>query len=245
MFGGLMMGLGLLSLMRPGRVVRPPPVQRGPAPPPVAVEAPVPVVPPARRVRRPAPAREPGPAPVEPEPVDPEAPVEIGFDIVDGQGRSIEAMLEPLDCPGIRFVTKRSFVAPPGPCVVRAVRQDGLLVTRGEPLTLQLRPGIDRDFDITMDEPPKGGIGVQFSVDGAGMRVVRVLPGTPAERAGLEEGDRIVAIEGEPLEGLDVEGLVERMTGPEGSDVEFTLEFTTDTGTTLERVLVPRERLGS
>jgi len=244
MFGGLMMGLGLLSLMRPGSV-RVRPVERVPA---ADIERSAEVTPPRERVHRAKPSEgstSARPDPVEPEPVGSDEPVEISFRVVDGDGRAIRAALEPLDCPGIQFSSVQTFRVPPGRCVVRAVRQDGLLTARGEPIVLQVRPGVDRSFDITMDAPPQGGIGVQFRVDQGGMRVVRVIGGSPAARAGLEAGDLIVAIEGEPLEGVDVEGLVERMTGPEGSDVEFTIELSTDTGTSQQRVLVPRERLGA
>ncbi|MEM6929004.1 MAG: PDZ domain-containing protein [Myxococcota bacterium] len=248
MIGGLMLGLGLLSLMRPGGD-RPPPVHRtydhaprepGVQPPPTSAPAPAP---PTRRLRQ----REAAPAPSPPEepPVDPDAPVEVGFEIQDAEGRPLRAMLEPLDCPGIRFTSVTSFEAPPGPCVVRAVRQDGLLTARGEPVELWVRPGTDQSFEVPMEAPPRGGVGVQFRGTPEGMRVDQVLPDTPADRAGLEPGDLIVEVEGASVLGLPIEDFVAELTGPEGSDVEFTVEYTTDTGTTRQRLLVTRERLGS
>lgn len=244
-FVGLMIGLGMLSLMRPG-TDRVPPVKREFR----RAERPL-VEEPAPAPRRAAPTRRlrwgrPSPAPaVEPEVEASDEPVEVGFTVRGERGEAIAAQIEPLDCPGIEFTSPSSFRAPPGPCVLRAVRQDGLLMARGEPVTLQIRPGASGTFDVPMDAPPQGGVGVQFRGTGEGMRVDRVLQGTPADRAGLEPGDLIVAVEGESVVGVDIQEFVERITGPEGTDVEFTVEYTTDTGTTQQRLLVTRERLGS
>ncbi len=248
MFGGLMIGLGLLSMMRPGGdSVRPPERTWNHTPTPSEVSPPGErparrqTEPPARQLRT---GERPDDAPA-PEPVDPDAPVDVSFVVRDAKGRRVQALVEPLDCPGIEFTSPTSFRAPPGPCVVRALRQDGLLTARGEPVELRVRPGVDATLDIPMEAPPVGGVGVQFRGTSDGMRVSEVLPGTPAERAGLEAGDLIVEIEGESVVGSPIEDFVEQMTGPEGSDVEFTVEFTTDTGTTRQRVLVTRERIGS
>ena len=51
-----------------------------------------------------------------------------------------------------------------------------------------------------------------------------------AWEAGLEEGDVITAVNGEPAHDLDVQGFVDRMTGPEGSEVEFTIAYPGDDG---------------
>ena len=239
------MGLGLLSLMRPG-ANRPRPVEREirmiPPTPELRVERPT-EPPPVRSLR----PRD-HPRSVEPEPdvapADPDEPVEVGVIVRDAEGREIQAMIEPIDCPDIEFTTRMSFRAPPGPCVVRAVRMDGLLAARGQPVTLMVRSE-GQAFDVPMDEPPKGGIGVQFRGTEQGMRVQQVLPGTPAARAGMEAGDLIVGVEGESVVGMPIEDFVEQITGPEGSDVAFTVEYTTDTGTTQQQLLVTRERLGS
>ncbi|MEN0066596.1 MAG: PDZ domain-containing protein [Myxococcota bacterium] len=247
MFGGLMIGIGLLSLMRPG-ANRVRPVERvNPVTNP-AVEAPPARERPVRRVRRRA---EPPAAPDAPEAdeapePDPEPPVEVGVEVRDARGRRVaDAWVEPVDCPGMSGLAPQGFFAPPGPCIVRAARKDGLLVARGVPVTLDIRPGTDVSFDVPMDEPPRGGVGVQFRGTTEGMRVDSVLPDTPADRAGLEPGDLIVEVEGESVTAMGIEEFVERITGPEGTDVEFTLQYTTDTGTTQQRLLVTRERLGT
>ena len=85
------------------------------------------------------------------------------------------------------------------------------------------------------------GVRFQF-VDGA-VEVVDVLPGTPAWNAGLVSGDRILTVDGIDVNELDPESFVETMTGPEGTDVEFDLEFDGDTGFSVVPVQVTRQFL--
>ncbi len=56
-----------------------------------------------------------------------------------------------------------------------------------------------RRDDLAQDEPsPSLGLIVRW-VSGAGVVVERVLPGTPADEAGVRRGDVIVAVQGRPL----------------------------------------------
>jgi carboxyl-terminal processing protease len=54
------------------------------------------------------------------------------------------------------------------------------------------------------------GIGVELRPAEGGVAIDRVLPGSPAERDGLQPGDRIVAIDGEPVAGLAMDDILER-----------------------------------
>lgn len=250
MFGGLMIGLGLLSMMRPGSIdVEPVPrARRAVTPELPVVDAP----PPAPRA---APVR-PLPRPRSPEPSAPPEPVEapeaatervdVEYVVRDGRGRPIEgAWLEPVDCHGGRVVSGEVFAAAPGPCTVRPVRRDGLLTVYGEPLTVDVQHGRELTIDATLDEPERGGVGVQLRGSPEGMRVLGVLPGTPADRAGLENGDLIVAVGGQSAVGMSLEDFIAEMTGPAGTDVEFTLQYEGEDGTVQEPLVVTRERLGS
>jgi len=69
------------------------------------------------------------------------------------------------------------------------------------------------------------GIGIEVTLDeeSAAPMVNRVLPGTPARRAGLLPGDIIVAIEGQSTRGLSLEASVKLMRGPLGEDVTLTV----------------------
>jgi C-terminal processing protease CtpA/Prc len=69
--------------------------------------------------------------------------------------------------------------------------------------------------------PTTGGIHARMGYsESGGLRVVEVPEG-PAERAGLREGDRITAIDGDPVRSLALEEVVERLRGEVGSEVEI------------------------
>jgi carboxyl-terminal processing protease len=69
-----------------------------------------------------------------------------------------------------------------------------------------------------------GGVGLQIDEKDGALEVVEVLPDTPAARAGLRAGDRIVAIDGEPTEDQDGEELVARLRGRPGTKVTVDVE---------------------
>jgi len=69
--------------------------------------------------------------------------------------------------------------------------------------------------------PTTGGIHARMGYsESGGLRVVEVAEG-PAERAGLREGDRITAIDGDPVRSMALEEVVERLRGEIGSEVEI------------------------
>lgn len=68
-----------------------------------------------------------------------------------------------------------------------------------------------------------GGLGIQIDVRGGWITVVAPLPDTPAERAGVQTGDQIVAINGTPTQGYSSEKAVSTLRGPAGSDVVLTV----------------------
>jgi carboxyl-terminal processing protease len=53
------------------------------------------------------------------------------------------------------------------------------------------------------------------------VRVVEVPVDSVADRAGLREGDRLIAVDGQPVEGLSSRSLRERLTGEVGSFVSL------------------------
>lgn len=66
------------------------------------------------------------------------------------------------------------------------------------------------------------GLGVELKLDPAGgLLLVNVLRGGPAFEAGLTPGDRIVEVDGQPLEHMDLDGAANRLQGPEGTSVRI------------------------
>lgn len=68
-----------------------------------------------------------------------------------------------------------------------------------------------------------GGIGVRIRLIDEGVRIISVMENTPAERAGLEDNDIILEIDGETTLGLNQREVVRRLRGPLRSRVALTV----------------------
>jgi len=75
----------------------------------------------------------------------------------------------------------------------------------------------------TSVESQFGGIGIQITPDDGQIKVSSPLVGTPAYKAGVMAGDRIVSIEGQPTRGLSLDDVVRRLKGEIGTPVTFTV----------------------
>lgn len=81
-----------------------------------------------------------------------------------------------------------------------------------------LDPELFREFRAA-SEGEFSGIGLAVTGIRQGLRVAQVYEGTPAERAGIEEGDLIVAVEGRSIAGESAEASTARIKGPPGTEV--------------------------
>ena len=68
-----------------------------------------------------------------------------------------------------------------------------------------------------------GGVGVEVDVHDGWLTVVRVMPGGPAARAGVQPGDRMLTIEGLSARDLSIEDALSRMRGEPGTRVHVQL----------------------
>ena len=78
-----------------------------------------------------------------------------------------------------------------------------------------------------LDESTSGhyaGVGIQMDARDSGITVIGALPGTPAERAGIMTGDRIVEIEGRSTHGLTQEEALKSLRGTPGSSVRLVID---------------------
>lgn len=67
------------------------------------------------------------------------------------------------------------------------------------------------------------GIGTQIEMRDGAIVVVSPLPDTPAERAGIQAGDRIVEVDGKPTEHFTQDDAVRALRGREGTQVTIRL----------------------
>ena len=76
-----------------------------------------------------------------------------------------------------------------------------------------------------------------FNLDATGVRVIEVQRGSPAQRAGVEDGDLLVTAEGRPLTGIDV---LQRILDAERIDVPVQVRVIRR-GRLLNFTITPRE----
>ena len=93
---------------------------------------------------------------------------------------------------------------------------DGMLDQLGDPYSVFLKPDDFRQ----LSEATTGnysGLGIQIDVRDGWITVIAPLPDTPAERAGVQTGDRIVELDGRSTEGWKQDQAVKELRGPVGA----------------------------
>jgi len=99
----------------------------------------------------------------------------------------------------------------------------GLLDSLGDPYTGYMDPN---EFQLA-NAPLQGeyeGIGAWVDTTGEFLTIISPMPGSPAEAAELKSGDKVIAIDGESVVGLDPSLVLRKVLGPEGSTVVLTIQ---------------------
>ncbi|MGS4945741.1 S41 family peptidase [Meridianimarinicoccus sp. RP-17] len=68
-----------------------------------------------------------------------------------------------------------------------------------------------------------GGLGIEVTQENGFVKVVSPIDGTPADEAGIEAGDFITHVDGEPVLGMSLDEAVDLMRGPVGSEIVITV----------------------
>lgn len=68
-----------------------------------------------------------------------------------------------------------------------------------------------------------GGLGIEVGMEDDQLKVVAPIDDTPAAKAGIEAGDLIVKIDGQPTKGMSMIEAVDKMRGAPGSKISLTL----------------------
>jgi carboxyl-terminal processing protease len=67
------------------------------------------------------------------------------------------------------------------------------------------------------------GIGAWVDTTAEYVTIFSPMPGSPAESAGLRPGDKVIAVDGEDMTGIDGSLVIRRILGPAGSTVRLTI----------------------
>ena len=68
-----------------------------------------------------------------------------------------------------------------------------------------------------------GGLGIEITLESGVLTIVSPIEDTPAYKAGLKSGDKIIKINGEPTKNITLMNAVKQMRGPKGSKVTITV----------------------
>jgi carboxyl-terminal processing protease len=112
-----------------------------------------------------------------------------------------------------------------------------------DPFTALFWPSQIEEFEKSMTQQ-FSGIGVEISKATGVLRVVSLLPNTPAYTSGLDADDEILFVDGEPTDDMTIYCAVDKITGPKGTPVTLTIrradsEETEDITITRGRIVVP------
>lgn len=112
----------------------------------------------------------------------------------------------------------------PGDLIQGAAR--GLLSTvnvkYGDPYSVYMDPEMAARFTELVTSRFHG-IGAVLAVDGGRLVIGSVVPGSPAQQAGIRSGDVIVSIDGRPADRMSIEQAVEAVRGSVGTKVRLEL----------------------
>lgn len=96
------------------------------------------------------------------------------------------------------------------------------MLTSLDPHSSYLPP---KDFDSMQVQTRGefGGLGIEVTQEDGFIKVVSPIDGTPAAEAGIQSGDIITQVDGEPVQGLSLNDAVDLMRGPVGSEIVITV----------------------
>ncbi len=98
----------------------------------------------------------------------------------------------------------------------------GMMESLGDPHSSYMDPQAFEDANSGLSGEYEG-IGAFVDTRNDYLTIVSPIPGSPAEAAGLRPDDKVIAIDGEDMTGIDAELARQRVLGPAGSTVVLTI----------------------
>ena len=99
----------------------------------------------------------------------------------------------------------------------------GMLESLGDEHTSYLDPDMYARMNESLEGQEYEGIGAWVDISGDYLTIISPMPGSPAEKAGLRPDDKVIAIDGEDMTGIDGQLVRQRVLGPKGSAVVLTI----------------------
>ncbi len=99
----------------------------------------------------------------------------------------------------------------------------GVVAAAGDDYTVYMNRKEAEDFNKELTGNIGGGIGAEIGSRNNRPTVIRTLPDTPAQKAGVQAGDAIVAVNDEASEAWSVSDTVDKIRGEVGTTVKLTI----------------------
>ncbi len=99
----------------------------------------------------------------------------------------------------------------------------GMLESLGDQHTSYLDPAQFEISNAHLQGEEYEGIGAWVDISGDYLTIISPMPGSPAEQAGLKPNDKVIAIDGEDMTGIDGELVRQKVIGPRGTTVTLTI----------------------
>ncbi len=117
---------------------------------------------------------------------------------------------------------------------------DGMLATLDDPHTSYLNLDAMEEFNEQIESSFQG-IGAEVSMVNGMVTIVSPIKDSPAEQAGLRPNDQVLSVDGESLEGLNLNEAVAKIRGEKGSEV--TLEILRASSTDPFEIVLVRDEI--
>ncbi len=98
----------------------------------------------------------------------------------------------------------------------------GMVASLNDPYSVFLSPQINEEFTQELSGKFEG-IGAEIGIRKEQLTIIAPLPETPAFRAGLRTGDKILAIDGNDTQGIALDKAVSLIRGEKGTAVKLTI----------------------
>lgn len=100
---------------------------------------------------------------------------------------------------------------------------NGMMEALGDPYSSYMGQETAAQFEESI-EGSFTGIGAEVSSQDGNVIVVSPIKGSPAEKAGIQSKDVILSVNGESLQGLDLNEAVNKIRGPKGSEAKVSVQ---------------------
>lgn len=98
----------------------------------------------------------------------------------------------------------------------------GMMLALGDKQTFYMEPEVYKNETSSLQGSYEG-IGAYVDTTGDYLTIISPIEGSPADKAGLRPGDKVIAIDGEDMTGVNAEDARLKVLGPKGTDVTLTI----------------------